>query len=289
MTTEGYLIHPELFASIPLTEQHAKHTLNKRVAETLTDESNNDPNISLVIRTLNEATRLEQLFEDIHRQLFSSEVEVIVVDNDSTDKTRQVAHYYGAEVVSLSRDDFTYPRSLNLGMEVSSNDVVFLTVGHARLSNFYNLHAGARHFNCDDVAGIFGSTLPNDNASHVENLTAAVKSPWLLRPTHRIKKTGVGVLAATGAMIAKPAWHELGRFDERYETGGEDTALAGLMLNRGYGVINEPALTVHHSHGLGLIDSTKQLLGWQQTLKAPRQFDRQALLARRPDLRATEH
>ena len=96
----------------------------------------------------------------------------------------------------------------------------------------------------------------------------------------------MGVLAATGAMISRVAWEELGRFDESYETGGEDTALAAKMLANGYDVIREPALTVHHSHGLGVIDSIKQLHGWQQTLKSPRRLDKDELLARRPDLLA---
>ena len=87
-------------------------------------------------------------------------------------------------------------------------------------------------------------------------------------------------------MIAKAAWEELGRFDERYETGGEDTALARSMLKDGMGIVQEPALSVHHSHGLGLSDSLKQLIHQQQTLRAPRQFKREELFERRPDLRA---
>lgn len=71
-----------------------------------------------------------------------------------------------------------------------------------------------------------------------------------------------------------------------YETGGEDTALAKLMLKNGFGIVLEPALTVHHSHGLGLRDSVKQELHQLQTVRAPKQFDRQELLECRPDLRA---
>jgi hypothetical protein len=96
----------------------------------------------------------------------------------------------------------------------------------------------------------------------------------------------MGALAGTGAMIAKSAWQELGRFDLRYETGGEDTALAKLMLKNGFGIVLEPALTVHHSHGLGLRNSVKQELHQLQTVRSPKQFDRQELLERRPDLRA---
>ena len=251
------------------------------------DDPHNDPRISVVVRAFNEAAKLELLLEDIHNQVFSSEAEVVVVDNGSSDRTPQVAKSYGAEVVTLAQEDFNYPRSLNLGLEAASNDVVFVTVAHARLSNIHNLHAGARHFSKNDsTVGAFGTVLPNEGASYLERWGALGGNGFLARPARRIKRGGPGVLGATAAMIAKPAWEELGHFDERYQSGGEDTALAKLMLKNGYGVIKEPALSVHHSHGLGLRDSVNQYLHWLKVLGKPKQFDRQELLRRRPDLRA---
>ncbi len=288
MKQPEYLLHSELIESMPIGGHLTSHLMSKRAGDTLSDNLADDPNLSIVIRTLNEAARLEQLFEDIHHQRYASEVEVVVVDNESTDRTRQVATYYGAEVVTLPRSEFTYPKSMNLGVEASSHDTVFLTVGHALLSNVYNLHAGARHFKGNSVAGAFGTVLPNDNASLIEKLATLGCITWASKPADTIKKATMGVLGATGAMIAKPVWQELGRFDERYETGGEDTALAGLMIEGGYEVIKEPALTVHHSHGLGLVDSIRQVRAWNKTLKAPQKFDIQAILARRPDLRGNE-
>jgi GT2 family glycosyltransferase len=287
MAKEGYLLHPDLVESLPFGNSLTARLLDRRIRETLVDDPNNDRSVSVVVRTLNEAAKLEQLLEDIRRQLFRSEVEILIVDNESTDRTRQVAKYYGAEMVTLQRKEFTYPKSMNLGMEAASSDLVFLTVGHARLSNTYNLHAGARHFSKNGIAGAFGTVLPNAGASYVERWGATIDTNrGLARPAARIKKISLGVLQCTGAMIAKAAWEELGRFDERYQTGGEDNALARLMVNEGMGIVQEPALSVHHSHGLGLSDSLKQLIHQQQTVRAPRQFDREQLLQRRPDLRA---
>src|SRR3990167_7071489 len=101
MQSRDYLLHPELFKSAPILYGKIAQELNERVDETLVDPVDDDPDISIVIRTRNEATSLERLFEDIHHQRFSREVEVIVVDNESTDSTLEVAHYYGAEIVKL--------------------------------------------------------------------------------------------------------------------------------------------------------------------------------------------
>lgn len=288
MAKEGYLLHPNLVESLPFGNSLTARLLDRRIRETLIDDPNNDRSVSVVVRTLNEADKLEQLLEDIRRQVSSSEIEILIVDNESTDRTRQVVKHYGAEMVTLPRKEFTYPKSMNLGMEAASSDLVFLTVGHARLSNIHNLHAGARHFSSDEgVTGAYGTVLPNVGSSYVERWSATIDTNrGLARPAARIKKVSLGVLQCTGAMIAKAAWEELGRFDERYQTGGEDNALARLMLDAGMGIVLEPAMSVHHSHGLGLSDSLKQLIHQRHTLRAPRQFDREQLFERRPDLRA---
>lgn len=287
LSQESFLLHPNFFESIPFGNSILAKLLNQRVAETLVDDPTNDPSVSVVIRAFNEAATLELLLEDVDNQLFGSEVEVVVVDNGSTDKTAQVARHHGAEVVVLPQSSFSYPKSLNVGVEAASNELVFMTVAHARLTNVHNLHAGARHFGRNtDAAGAFGTCLPNKNASYVERWsTAADINLTMARRAQRIKKAGMGVLAANCAMIAKRAWQELGGFDERYQAGGEDTALAKSILENGYEVVKDPALAVHHSHGLGLRDSVKQQARQLQMLGVPKEFDRQELLERRPDLR----
>ena len=175
MATDSYLLQQRIVDSIPFGNSITAKLLDKRINETLTDDPDDDPRISVVVRAFNEAPKLEKLLEDVRRQLFSSDVEVVVVDKASTDRTADVVKHFGATLVTMPRGEFTYPKSMNLAMEAASNDVVFLTVAHARLSNVYSLHAGARHFSkCDGVAGVFGKVLPNEGASYIERWVATV-------------------------------------------------------------------------------------------------------------------
>ncbi|MBW0017757.1 MAG: glycosyltransferase [Mycobacterium sp.] len=288
MTLDGHLLHPELLALIPFGNSLTTNLLNRRIDEALADDPANDPEVSVVVRVFNEAAKLEKVFEDIDKQQFGRSIEVVVVDNGSSDRSPEVAKHYGAELVTLPQSEFTYPKSLNLGVAAASNDVVFVTVAHVRLTSVHNLHAGARHFRkAGNVAGAYGVTLPNEGASRVERVGASTgMNQWLSRPARRTKRVSPGVLSATGAMISKPVWQELGGFDNRYQAGGEDTALGKSMLRNGYEIVQEPALTVHHSHGLGVRDSIKQGIHQLQILREPRQFNREKLLERRPDLRA---
>ncbi|MGB4759587.1 MAG: glycosyltransferase [Candidatus Saccharimonadales bacterium] len=243
-----------------------------------------EPDVSVVIRTLNEAEGLRALVQDIRAQDYTGKVEIVVVDNESTDGTPELAKELGAKVVTLPRADFTYPRSMNLGVETATYELVWLTVGHALPSSRQVLRAGARWFRDPKVGGVYHvPILPNANASWLEKGFLFASSA-LFRTVPNVKKAGLGVLAATSAMIAKPIWRELGRFDERYESGGEDTALAGKMIAAGYKVVREPGLAAHHSHGSGLIKALRKHREYLQTVKGPVPLRREEIKNTHPHL-----
>lgn len=281
----SHLLHPELFESIPFNGETTARLIDAR-ADDIAAHDIAAGGITVAVRCRNEATDLGSLLADVHKQQFNGGVEVIVVDNDSTDESADVARSYGARVVTLPRDEFTYTKSMNLCMEQASFDRVFLSVGHALLSNDQTLSAGALQFDTNpSLGGMYSKVLPSFNASRIEKALAMTNAMYASEP-RRITKASMGVMVATGAFFSREAWNELGRFDERYQSGGEDTALAAKMLDVGISVIEEPALAVHHSHGLGFVDTAKQWAHWFRTVKAPQNLDMDELLARRPDLRA---
>jgi len=277
----NHLLYPDLLLGIPLRGEALASDLNAR-AESLSSSQEADGDVSIVIRTLNEAGRLESLLQDIAGQAFTGAVEVVVVDNESTDHTPEVARSYGAQVVSMARGEFTYPKSMNMGMEAASYDATLLTVGHVRLSNTQLLRAGSRHMRQPNVAGTYGLTLPNDNASLNEVVLFGL--PASLRNVQNITKASMGVMGATNAFFSRDIWTQLGKFDERYERGGEDITMARKMLTNGHELIKDPALAVHHTHGLGPIDSIKQWYQWARTMIGPQSLNTNRLAGRRPDL-----
>jgi len=276
----NHLLHPELVQSIPIIGNRAAVALNDRASEAAADDTSYGP-ITVGIRTFNEAPKLERLLQDVAAQVVSSEVEIVVVDNESTDHTKDIVREYDAQLVTLPRGEFTYPRSMNLAMQAASHDTVFLTVAHALLSNSRSLHAGARHFQPDsNVAGVYATVLPTENASRTDRWLDIVYDQGLFKPPREVHKAGLGVMGATSAMFSRAVWQELGQFDESYETGGEDTALAREMLVNGYGIVSEPALSVHHAHGLGLLATIKELKHFTDTVRAPRSLQGEVLARR---------
>ncbi len=305
-TNETTLINPELFDTMYFgTGSVLRNALESR-GQALIDGAQpvhvDQQGVTVGIRTLNEAGPLTRLLETIDSQQ-GEKPEVIVVDNESKDDTVAIAKDFGATVLTLSRKNFSYPRSMNMCMEAATNNLVFLTVGHAALASSLALESAKRRFSEDkSVAGVFVPPLAGYGASRTERMLATgslflSKTPIKLvakgysaddefgMKVKQVKKAGMGVMGSTNAVFHKQVWQDLGGFDEKLGMGGEDTLLADKMLNAGYAIVSEPLLAVHHSHGLGPINYARQVMAWNRMAKfAELQFDRDAISKRRPDL-----
>lgn len=84
---------------------------------------------SLVIRAFNEEPHIGGLLEGVRRQTMQ-EVEIILVDSGSTDATPAIATKYGAKVLHIPPAEFTFGRSLNLGLIAATSDLVAIASAH---------------------------------------------------------------------------------------------------------------------------------------------------------------
>ncbi len=231
------------------------------------------PHVSFVIRTHNEIRNnspgFEGLFEDIHRQAFGGEVQIVLADEDSDDGTANIARslarniYTEVAVVSVSRQRANYASALNQAIEATDHPYIVSIVGHERLSNTRTLDAVIRGARSPNFGGAYGPDLPNANASRTEQIGAIVLGiPEMLRWPRVITKPEMGMMASDRAVISKAVWQDLGGYDERYGAGGEDGDLGRRMLAEGLSIVRDPVLAMHHTHGLGPIRSLLQLADW---------------------------
>jgi len=86
-------------------------------------------NCSLVIRAYNEASHIGRLLEGVKQQTVK-DVELILVDSGSTDDTVAIAETFGAQVLRIRPEEFTFGRSLNLGVRAASCELVVIASAH---------------------------------------------------------------------------------------------------------------------------------------------------------------
>lgn len=229
---------------------------------------------SIIIRVLNERENLSRLLDILASQT-EKDFEIIVVDNESTDGTTELARAKGARVISLPRKKFSYPYASNLGASTAQGDILVLLSAHSFPISRNWLFAGLEHFNDSQVAGVYSPILPRSDTTFAEWLFYRGYYFAKLRGAHSVRKAGMGVLGSTNCAIRRNLW-EKHPFDEKYGLGGEDEAWARWALAQGYRIICEPKFVVRHSHGLNFAAMRKQCDYWRN-LNKPAPFDRKKL------------
>lgn len=85
--------------------------------------------ISIIIRNKNEADYLSQLLKILDENYADDYNEIIIVDNNSTDTSIDVAKKYNCKIVTI--DDFSYGRACNLGIDNAKNEYCVFLSSHS--------------------------------------------------------------------------------------------------------------------------------------------------------------
>ena len=90
---------------------------------------NQRPVCSIIIRAYNEEQHIGRLLAGISAQTVK-ETQVILVDSGSTDSTVRIARQFPVEVVTIKPEEFTFGRSLNLGIARAKSDLIVMASAH---------------------------------------------------------------------------------------------------------------------------------------------------------------
>ncbi|OSM00108.1 glycosyltransferase [Magnetofaba australis] len=201
--------------------------------------------ISAVIRTHNEAHWIGRCLEAMTLQRAPVD-DIVIVDNDSTDATLEIARSFDVKVVTISRENFSYGRALNLGIEACKNEVVSMISAHCvPVDELWSAYLWA-HFQDDAdgrLCGVYGrqEPLPETSAMDARDL-------WTTFREERQTQSHDYFFHNANSAIRKSLW-DIRPFDEEIR-GVEDRAWAKLMLADGYQVRYEPHARVYHAHGI---------------------------------------
>ena len=90
----------------------------------------NKPLVSIVIRTFNEEKFLSECLQAVCSQNYQGPVEILIDDSGSTDRSLEIAGKFNTKIVSISKVDFTFGRSLNQGCIESKGEIIVILSAH---------------------------------------------------------------------------------------------------------------------------------------------------------------
>ena len=206
--------------------------------------------VSVVIPVKDAGPLFERVLEAVRKQ---GDVELLVIDSGSRDRSRELARAAGAELIEIAPEEFGHGRTRNLGAERSSGDlVVFLTQDAVPAPGW--LDALREAFDLDArVGAAFGPHLPFD---HTTPMIARELTEFFAgfspngEPTLQ-RRGGLTFLSNVNAGYSRECWEEI-RFPE--VAYAEDQAFGRAMLEAGWTKAYHPRAAVFHAHDYGPLE-----------------------------------
>nr|VFJ62225.1 MAG: L-ascorbate metabolism protein UlaG, beta-lactamase superfamily [Candidatus Kentron sp. DK] len=202
-----------------------------------------DARISLIIRTLNEATYLEELLQGIAtQQTHGLAHEVVLVDSGSTDDTLKIAERHGCRIHHITREEFSFGRSLNRGCEAAEGGILVMISGHCVPIDDQWLQRLCQPILDGAVDYAYGRQFCGQNSYFSECRIFAKYFP----ENSRIPQDDFFCNNANAAIL-RSTWENY-RFDEDI-TGLEDMALAQRLVANGgkLAYVAEAGVLHHHN------------------------------------------
>ena len=113
--------------------------------------------VSIIIRTKNEERWIEQCLKKIFDQNYDN-FEVILVDNNSKDKTLKKAKKFPVKIVKISK--FLPGKAINLGIKKSKGELIVCLSAHCIPINNDWLKRIVHALKDPKVAGVYGRQKP---------------------------------------------------------------------------------------------------------------------------------
>jgi rhamnosyltransferase len=198
------------------------------------------PKISIIIRCYNEEKYIGRLLSGIMQQTISN-VEIIVVDSGSTDATLAIASRYPVKIVSIKSTEFSFGRSLNLGCEAASGDILVIASAHVYPVYRDWLETLIAPFQDEKIALTYGKQRGNEITKYSEQ---QIFAQWFgdspnLQQSHPFCNNA-------NAAIRRSLWEQL-PYDETL-TGLEDLDWAKRVLKMGLKIAYIPQAEIIHVH-----------------------------------------
>lgn len=212
--------------------------------------------ISVIIPVKNGESTLVNCLTAIKNQTIAENIEIIVLDTQSTDSSLQIAKTFGAKIIHIHPSDFNHGLTRNLGTQHANGELSYFTVQDAYLAEKDQLEKMVAHFSDKEVQAVVGmQAIPHDKdknpAKWFKRFTAPFPEIRHFSPETPFKSLHVKQQFElsnwdnVNAMYRKSA---LQKIPFTKTNLSEDWLWANAALHSGMKLVRDPSLLVYHYH-----------------------------------------
>jgi len=201
------------------------------------DVKNIKKGVSIIIPTKNSGNTLGYLLKSIYTSNLQN-IEVIIVDSNSTDKTKEICSKYGCRIIESS---YGRSKSRNLGVQYANyNNLLFLDSDMEVTIDV--LKSSINCYKCDAL--IFKEITIGNN---------------FIAKIRKYERTGLfgTVYPEAPRCIKKNIFTNLGGYNESME-GFEDLDLHSRLMKNGFNIQWDSAIIYHHEDDIGFLKYLKK-------------------------------
>ncbi|MDP8966685.1 MAG: glycosyltransferase [Cyanobacteriota bacterium] len=263
------------------TSTLARHYTPRQEEATLPERLSADIPVSVVVATYDRPDDLRNCLRYLVAQKSPRQVEIIVVDNNSSSGLTApvVAEFPGVVLINELRQGLSYAR--NAGIVASTGDIIIATDDDVTLPPDW-LEKLIAPFARKDVMIVTGNVLPVELKTRSQYLfesygglgrgfePLAVGSEWFEACPYRTVPTWTLGATANAAFRASIFSHpEIGLIDEALGAGtptgcSEDTYVFYKVLKAGYTIVYEPTAYVWHKHRQDMAALRRQIYNYSK-------------------------
>jgi len=201
------------------------------------DIQNELPSVTVIIPAHNEAEFIERCIASVRATGWPSErLDILVVDNNSTDNTAALADRAGARVVQQSTGRIGAIR--NAGLKAARGDLVAYVDGDCTVAATWLRDAVELFRSNNRIGAVGGPCLSPVEGTWVEKALAAYRVP-------RRAANETASLATSSFIAPRALLQEAGYFDETLSSG-EDDDMSQRIRRKGLVLISAPECYVVH-------------------------------------------
>ena len=217
------------------------------------------PSVTVIVPVRNGEQTIQPLLESLQKLDYErNEVELIVVDGNSTDKTREIVQEYPVELIIEKRKGLNLAR--NVGIKHGNGEIVAFTDADCVVPPNW-ITKIVENFKDPKVSCVGGSAkaLDSDFVSQYADNSIVRLMPFFTKreELERVKPFFRHPAGCNMAYRRKVA-EEVGYFDENIRYGFDEVEFADRICKAGYKMVLDPKVLVWHKHRSTLGEFLKQ-------------------------------